>query len=100
VINVPAVETTAWNRLRGVDREIWDALLALVAVALSVIGFLIEQRGPGHRDGDDDGPTIGHGLIGMHERTQLFGGEFEAGARPGGGVRVRARLSTRSENAR
>jgi glucose-6-phosphate-specific signal transduction histidine kinase len=78
-----------------------------VAVALSVIGFLIEQRGPGHRGGDDDGrgpaigdgPTIGHGLIGMHERTQLFGGEFEAGARPGGGFRVCARLSTRSENA-
>jgi hypothetical protein len=35
VISVPAVETTAWNRLRRVDRGIWDALLALVAVALS-----------------------------------------------------------------
>jgi signal transduction histidine kinase len=58
-ISVPAVETTAWNRLRRVDRWIWDALLALVVVALSVIGFLIEQRGPGHRGAD----AIGLGLV-------------------------------------
>jgi signal transduction histidine kinase len=48
----------------------------------------------------DDGPgppgdpeaSGGHGLIGMRERVQLFGGELEAGARPGGGFLVRARL--------
>ena len=34
----------------------------------------------------------GHGLIGMRERASLFGGHFEAGARPGGGFRVFARL--------
>jgi signal transduction histidine kinase len=34
----------------------------------------------------------GHGLIGMSERTALFGGELEAGPRPEGGFAVRARL--------
>lgn len=48
---------------------------------------------------DDDGrgagaPTdgIGQGVVGMRERTQLFGGTLEVGPRPGGGFRVRARV--------
>jgi signal transduction histidine kinase len=34
----------------------------------------------------------GHGLVGMHERVSLCGGELESGAREGGGFVVRARL--------
>ena len=34
----------------------------------------------------------GLGLIGMRERVAVFGGDFSAGARPGGGFRVAARL--------
>jgi len=34
----------------------------------------------------------GHGLIGMRERVNLFGGRFEAGRRDGGGFRVFACL--------
>jgi signal transduction histidine kinase len=37
-------------------------------------------------------PPQGHGLIGMRERVNLYGGSFEAGARDGGGFRVFARL--------
>jgi signal transduction histidine kinase len=34
----------------------------------------------------------GHGLVGMRERAAVFGGSLEAGARAGGGFRVRALL--------
>ncbi|WP_326551693.1 sensor histidine kinase [Micromonospora sp. NBC_01813] len=37
-------------------------------------------------------PAGGHGLIGMRERTALYGGEFSAGARLAGGWQVRARI--------
>jgi signal transduction histidine kinase len=45
----------------------------------------------------DDGPgspfaAPGHGLIGMRERVELFGGTFTAGARPDGGFTVRAQF--------
>jgi hypothetical protein len=40
--------------------------------------------------GPSDGQ--GHGLIGMRERVELFGGTVSAGPRPGGGYRVAATL--------
>jgi len=41
------------------------------------------------------GPRLvnaGHGIIGMRERVAVYGGEFSASPRPGGGFRVAARL--------
>jgi signal transduction histidine kinase len=42
--------------------------------------------------GPHDGPGTGHGLVGMRERTAMFGGKLEAARGEGGGFTVRARL--------
>lgn len=57
---------------RGVELEIHD----------DGNGKAVEAAGAGN----------GHGLAGMRERVQLFGGDLVAGPQPGGGFRVTARL--------
>ena len=42
------------------------------------------------------GATLGgHGLIGMRERVELFGGSLETGPRPGGGFEVKCASRSR-----
>jgi signal transduction histidine kinase len=42
--------------------------------------------------GSGDGSGTGHGVIGMRERVNVFGGDFAAGPRAEGGYALRARL--------
>jgi signal transduction histidine kinase len=42
--------------------------------------------------GGSAGSTPGRGLLGLRERVELYGGDLDAGLRPGGGWLVRARI--------
>jgi len=53
-------------------------------------GLAARSNNGGTADGRADGS--GHGLVGMRERVELWGGELSVGAAPGGGYRVRALL--------
>jgi signal transduction histidine kinase len=46
-----------------------------------------------------DAPDRGHGLIGMRERVQMYGGRMQTRAMPGGGFRVEATLPLSGEAA-
>ena len=48
--------------------------------------------GDAGRDEQHAGGSTGHGLLGMRERVELWGGELAVGPVAGGGYRVRARL--------
>ena len=69
------------------------ARTATVRVAYGAADLVIEVdddgRGP---SGAGDGTGTGSGIAGMRERATALGGELDAGPRPGGGFRVRARL--------
>ena len=51
---------------------------------------LSARSGNGASDASDD--ASGHGLIGMRERVELWGGELSVGPAAGGGFRVKALL--------
>jgi signal transduction histidine kinase len=61
---------------------------AELVVEVADAGRLIPAAGPA----GTAVPESGRGLLGLRERVALYGGELDAGPRPGGGWLVRARL--------
>jgi signal transduction histidine kinase len=58
------------------------------------LSVLIDDDGRGAAAAPRNGG--GHGIVGMRERVAVLGGSFEAGAKPGGGYRVRASIPYQS----
>jgi signal transduction histidine kinase len=55
-------------------------------------GALIVEVADNGGPGPASLPGTGRGLLGLRERVALYGGELDAGGRPGGGWLVRARI--------
>jgi signal transduction histidine kinase len=64
---------------------------AQVHVSFQPAELVVEVENP-LVDGQAATDLGGHGLLGMRERVSLYGGTFEAGPRPDGTFRVRARI--------
>ena len=67
------------------------AARAVVSLEYHPDALLITVADDG-RPGPPAAERGGRGLIGLRERIALYGGELDAGPRPGGGWRVRARI--------
>jgi signal transduction histidine kinase len=103
------VEGTPWQLPAGVDLSAYRIVQEALTNVVKHAGEARAQVTIDYGDQDvtvevtDDGlgvtapvgdgrVRVGHGLIGMRERVQVFGGDFQAGPCPGGGFRVAARL--------
>lgn len=64
-----------------------------VRVTGELVDLCIDDDGRGTTTAlDPASRDSGHGLVGMSERAQMYGGEVRSGLRPGGGFRVEATL--------
>jgi signal transduction histidine kinase len=88
----------------GVDltayRLVQEGLTNAIKHARAERAEVLVRYGDGHVEltvtddgrGEGDGDGGGHGLVGMRERVTVYGGELDAGPRPEGGFRLRAKL--------
>ncbi len=105
----PGVELSAYRVVQEALTNVIKHAGATTRVEVSVrhlpdaLAVSIDDDGRGmttwHAHGADSDPAAGHGptggghgLIGMRERVELWGGELSVGAAPGGGCRVAALL--------
>ena len=105
----PGVERSAYRVVQEALTDVIKHAGATTRVEVSVrhlpdaLAVSIDDDGRGmttwHARGADSDPAAGHGptggghgLIGMRERVELWGGELSVGGAPGGGRRVAAFL--------
>jgi len=63
-----------------------------ITIEYQAEGLTIEVADDGTSAPPGPAQGTGRGLVGLRERVSLYGGELEAGRRPGGGWRIRARI--------
>jgi signal transduction histidine kinase len=93
----PGIELAAFRivqeALTNVRKHAGNAACAKVKVIYGDDSLIVEVIDDGRGAATAlSGVGTGHGLIGMRERVEIYGGEFSAGPRPGGGYSVRVSL--------
>jgi signal transduction histidine kinase len=89
----PAVDVSAYRIVQeALTNVVKHAGPARASVLVRYGEGLIEVEVTDDGRAAANGDGLGYGLAGMRERVELHGGQFEAGARAGGGFRVRATL--------
>lgn len=78
--------------LTNVLRHAGERAVATLALDYGPATLDLEVSDDGRGTPGPEAPGGQRGLLGMRERTELFGGVFEAGPLPAGGFRVHARL--------
>ena len=74
-----------------IKHAVTDRCRVVVGYADEALNLEITDNGIGAAP-STPGPETGHGISGMRERVGMYGGEFSAAPRPGGGFRVSARF--------
>ncbi|MDA0562729.1 sensor histidine kinase [Streptomonospora sp. S1-112] len=104
VVRTGADRPLSANTQTAAYRIVQEALTNAVRHArATTVVVEVDVAGDGVRlavtdDGTASGEfTAGNGIAGMRERAAALGGELAAGARPGGGFAVRARLPDRAD---
>lgn len=92
----PGLELTAYRVLQealtNVVRHGGRPVRAEVTIAYTDDGLEIDVVDDGLGAAAAPGNGTGHGLLGMHERVEIYKGTLRAGPRPGGGYEVHAVL--------
>ena len=98
----PKVDLAAYRivqeALTNVTRHAGNAH-ATIRIAYGDRDLTIQVDDDGRGATEDTSSSGGKGISGMRERAAALDGEFEAGPRPGGGFRVRARLPLRDDGS-
>ena len=93
----PGIELAAYRivqeALTNVRKHAGTSASAVVRIFYDIHDLVVEVTDDGRGAATSlSGAGTGHGLIGMRERVEIYGGSFSSGPRRGGGYAVRATL--------